>query len=382
MRSLSDTISRLSRSRLTPAAAPVGTGKLTELRNFGSNPGALRGWVHVPKDLPPGSPLVVVLHGCTQSADAYDHGAGWSAMADRHGFAVLFPEQQRQNNPNLCFNWFLAADTARGSGEALSVRQMAASVTASSAIDPARIFVTGLSAGGAMAAAMLAAYPDVFAGGAIIAGLPSGSATTIPEAFDRMRGHGIPADAELAAGVRRASEFQGPWPTLSVWHGTADRTVHPVNGDAIVAQWLAVHEVAKAPSATERLGAHTRRVWRNAEGRSVIEHIALASMGHGTPLKTTGPDSCGAPGPFMLETGLSSTHEICRFWGLLEVARQSAVSDTPRTSNERSIVPALIDAPRIAAKPILQRIPMPMAGKDRGVREVIEDALRKAGLMP
>ncbi|UCI18400.1 PHB depolymerase family esterase [Mesorhizobium sp. B2-1-8] len=107
-------------------------------------------------------------------------------MADRRGFAVLFPEQQRSDNANLCFNWFIPDDTRRGSGEALSIRQMIEAVMVAQDSDRTRIFVTGLSAGGAMPAAMLATYPEVFAGGAILAGLPYGSATTLPQAFDRM----------------------------------------------------------------------------------------------------------------------------------------------------------------------------------------------------
>src|SRR4029079_7919101 len=139
----------------------------------------------------------------------YDHGAGWSAAAERHGFAVLFPEQQRSNNPNLCFNWFQPQDARRGGGEALSIRQMVNALQVRHAIDRGRVFVSGLSAGGAMAAVMLATYPDVFAGGVVIAGLPFGTAHTVPEAFDRMRGHGeFSADA-LANLVRSASKHAG-----------------------------------------------------------------------------------------------------------------------------------------------------------------------------
>ena len=105
---------------------------------------------------------------------------------------MLFPEQQRANNANLCFNWFVPEDIRRDSGEALSIRQMIEATVVAHGIDRRRIFVTGLSAGGAMASVMLATYPEIFAGGAIIAGLPYGSAATIPEAFDRMRGHGGP----------------------------------------------------------------------------------------------------------------------------------------------------------------------------------------------
>ena len=131
---------------------------------------------YLPENLPEGAPLVVVLHGCTQSAAGYDRGSGWSQLADQAGFALLFAEQQRANNPNLCFNWFLPTDTKRNFGEALSIRQMIETLVLAHGLDRKRIFVTGLSAGGAMASVMLATYPEVFAGGAIIAGLPYGSA--------------------------------------------------------------------------------------------------------------------------------------------------------------------------------------------------------------
>src|SRR5690606_13373617 len=121
-------------------------------------------------------------------------------------------------------------------GEALSIRQMVAAVSARHSIDPCRIFVTGLSAGGAMTSVLLATYPEVFAGGAVIAGLPYGCADTMPQAFDRMRGHGLPDGVDLSALVRRASSHDGSWPTLSVWHGTADATVSQRNAQAIVDQ--------------------------------------------------------------------------------------------------------------------------------------------------
>ncbi len=171
MRSLSDTLERLARMRSVNTAVPT-FSILKKLDRFGSNPGALTAWHHVPKQLPPAPALVVVLHGCTQTAAGYDIGSGWSALAEDYGFVVLFPEQTRQNNANLCFNWFNAADTRRGHGEVMSIRQMVATMVAEHNIDERRIYMTGLSAGGAMANAVLACYPEVFAGGAIIAGLP------------------------------------------------------------------------------------------------------------------------------------------------------------------------------------------------------------------
>ncbi|WP_426387881.1 extracellular catalytic domain type 1 short-chain-length polyhydroxyalkanoate depolymerase [Sphingobium sp. R-21] len=153
----------------SPVSEDIGEDRLTCLREFGSNPGALRAKYYVPERLSAAAPLVVVLHGCTQTASGYDRGSGWSQLADEYGFALLFPEQQRSNNPNLCFNWFLPSDSKRDSGEALSVRQMIGEMVETYDIDQSRIFMTGLSAGGAMASIMLASYPELLAGGAIIA---------------------------------------------------------------------------------------------------------------------------------------------------------------------------------------------------------------------
>jgi len=159
---------------------------LVETRGFGTNPGDLRMFSYVPDSLQPAPGLVVVLHGCGQTAAGYDLGAGWSTIAKHYGFALLTPEQQPSNNANACFNWFNPEDSARGRGEAQSIRQMIARMVREHKIDPHRIFVTGLSAGGAMTSVMLATYPEVFAAGAVIAGLPYGVATNVREALSGM----------------------------------------------------------------------------------------------------------------------------------------------------------------------------------------------------
>ncbi|MDO9487993.1 MAG: PHB depolymerase family esterase, partial [Sphingomonadaceae bacterium] len=335
-------------------------GRLRPFDDFGLNPGALTAKSYVPDTLSPRSALVVVLHGCTQDADGYDHRSGWSELADRHGFALLYPEQPRSNNPAGCFNWFAAQDISRGSGEAMSIHQMIESAIERHEIDPRRVFVTGLSAGGAMAVAMLAAYPELFAGGAIIAGLPYATATSVPEALDRMRGHRLPAAPALEASVRGASDFTGPWPTLSVWQGDADRTVDAVNAEAILAQWRGVHGLSETPHVSEAIDGATRRAWRDEAGREVIEAWSIAGMGHGTPIDA-GPDGVGTAGPYMLDVGLSSTQHIAAHWGLIPpqplVARRRAARQ-PAAAPRRQ-------PPAAAA--------LPTAAD--GVGKVIEDAL-------
>ena len=375
MRNISDTIRRL---RTLQPTMPQGRAarhadRLTDLRAFGTNPGMLRARIHIPADLPENAPLVVVLHGCTQSAVGYDEGSGWSALADLHGFAVLFPEQQRANNANLCFNWFVPEDTRRGSGEALSIRQMVEAMVVAHGIDRSRIFVTGLSAGGAMASVMLATYPDVFAGGAIIAGLPYGGAATIPEAFDRMRGHGGPSDQALQTLLRGASSHDGPWPTISVWHGTADLTVNFSNADRIVAQWRGVHRLPEKPSHIEASSTHGLQVWRDTKGRALIEVHSIAGMGHGTPIDANAVEGGSAAGPFMLDVGISSTLEIARLWGIAPMAQANEAQARPAARIE---IPN--DRIQVAAMP---RPPKQAYAGLKGVGKVIEDALRAAGLM-
>ena len=293
------------------------TGRLHELTAFGANPGSLRMFVYVPKRLPRLAPLVVALHGCSQSAEEYDSGAGWSSLADRFGFAVLYPQQQPANNPKNCFSWFLPGDIARDQGEALSIRQMIEHALATFGVDRRRVFVTGLSAGGAMASVMLATYPEVFAGGAIIAGLPYGCARSAQQAFDAMFTEQSPSAHALGDRVRAASGHRGPWPKISVWHGTADPIVKPSNAENIVSQWVDVHGLAAAFSYEKSSGSSTRRVWTDADGDALIEAFSISGMAHGVPLGSAmGGEFCGSPGAFFLDAGISSTHHIARFWRL------------------------------------------------------------------
>ncbi len=328
MPSLGESVARLAAFRAGRSGA-VGPERLVRLADFGSNPGELEAFCHVPARLGSGAPLVVVLHGCTQTAAEYDAGSGWSALAERAGFAVLYAEQRRANNPNVCFNWFVPDDVRRGSGEVASIAQMVSAMQGLHGLEPRRTFVTGLSAGGAMAMAMLATYPERFAAGAVLAGVPFGAAGTVQDALERMRGKGLPGAERLADAVRRASPHEGPWPRLSVWQGTSDMRVDAANAEAIAASWAMLHGASAAPQ--EGVNGHHRRVWSDASGREVVEAFSITGMGHGLPLSEYGAEAWGRAGPHMLEAGISSTRRIAAFWGLAPPL-QDSVSDPARAS--------------------------------------------------
>jgi poly(hydroxyalkanoate) depolymerase family esterase len=370
-----------------------GHSPLVEGTGFGSNPGDLKMFSFVPDELQPKPALVVVLHGCGQTASGYDLGAGWSSLATRYGFALLMPEQQASNNGSGCFNWFNPEDTARDSGEACSIRQMIARMAGDVGIDPHRVFVTGLSAGGAMTSVMLATYPEVFAGGAIIAGLPFGVATNVREALSGMfqsRSH--PA-GELGDLVRHASNHKGPWPKLSVWHGSADRTVNPANANEIVKQWLDVHQLPSAPMSEGTVDGYPHQIWWNADGETTVESYTITDMAHGTPLGVADNDErYGAQGAFLIEAGISSSYHIASFFGLTdwigqpretekEVQKEAARS-TPAPSAASARTADIATALRPLAT-LNRPAAAPRQPKNRNidVGAVITRALTAAGLM-
>jgi feruloyl esterase len=370
MASLRKTFADLARHRLrweqiqaeaARASAPAPKGRFRLLESFGPNPARLSLYAHVPAELAAGAPLVVVLHGCTQTAAAYDAGSGWSRLADEAGFAVAFPQQNARNNGRLCFDWFDARHVGRGDGEVRSIAAMVGHMLETHRLDRRRVFITGLSAGGAMTAAMLATYPELFAAGAVIAGLPFGTARKVQEAFESMReGRRRPA-SEWGRLVREASPHAGPWPAMSIWHGTADATVNIENATDLVKQWTNVHGLSEGAGTDKTAAGGLRhRVWRDRSGAVTVEEILVPGMGHGTPIDRS-LDGAEHAVPFMLDVGISSTRRIARRWGIWsgsdEASRRPAdFGGTKETSREANARPAL------------------------RVGEVIDRALRRAGL--
>ncbi|GAB2799426.1 extracellular catalytic domain type 1 short-chain-length polyhydroxyalkanoate depolymerase [Streptomyces daliensis] len=299
----------------TRAPGPTRTAALERVTGFGSNPGALSMFRYVPDGLPQGRPVVVVLHGCTQDAATYVTGAGWQRFADAYGFSLVAPQQETGNNLSKCFNWFQAGDRSRGQGEALSVRQMVDRTVADLGADASRVFVTGLSAGGAMTASLLAAYPDVFHGGAVIGGLPHGCASTVLAAYSCMN-PGVTKTAAQWGGLVRSAypAYTGPRPAVSVWHGTADATVVPRNAAESVKQWTDALGADQSADGTEALpGGTTRTDYTGPDGSVAVRSYLVQGMGHGTPVRPG--EGCGVAGAHFLDAICSSRY-IARDWGL------------------------------------------------------------------
>lgn len=301
---------------LAAGAAP-GRAAPTAVPSFGSNPGNLAMFVYRPAGLPAGRPVVVALHGCTQSAADYLANAGWRKYADLWGFTLVLPEQKRANNVQRCFNWFEPADTTRDRGEALSVRQMVDYAVAHDGGDGERVYVTGLSAGGAMTAVLLAAYPDVFAAGAVVGGLAYRCATDLISALTCMSSPPARTPREWGDAVRAAYPgYGGGYPRVEIWFGAADTTVVPANADRLREQWTDVWGLGPDPSSTSALPGGTTR-YRYGDAVTVYR---VAGIGHGTPVDPgTGVDQCGNAARYYPDS-ICAAYRSAVAWGLAPAA--------------------------------------------------------------
>ncbi len=292
---------------------------LTQITTFGSNPGALDMYEYVPAGLPAGRPLVVVLHGCTQDAAAMET-AGWNALADQLGFAVLYPQQRSSNQQLDCFLWYTTTDTARDGGEAASIAQMVDAEISAHAIDPRRIYVTGLSAGAAFTAVLLAAYPDRFAAGSIMSGLPYRCATDLASASacQQMTSSAQKTAAQWGDLVRAADPgYSGARPRVQIWQGSSDYTVYPANATELVKQWTNVWGIDPQATTSETISTATRTRY-NSGSTVAVELYLVTGMGHAI---ATGMDPLGAcpagTGAYFSDEKLCSTIRAAQFFELV-----------------------------------------------------------------
>ena len=284
--------------------------------------------------VPPGHlgrqlPLVVMLHGCTQDPDDFAAGTGMNEQAREQGFFVLYPAQSQDANPSRCWNWFKHNHQQRGSGEPALLADMTQAVMKQHDIDARRVYIAGLSAGGAMAAIVAEAYPDIFAAVGVHSGLPRGAASNVLEALTAMKNGGTGtaprANANRVGFTSAAAAARPPLPVPTiVFHGDKDQTVHPRNGERIIAAVLGSvvgaadagesHAIpAGSPQVEHGVSAQGRRYTRSAhrddKGNTFAEHWLLHGAGHawsggkaeGSYTDTKGPDATHAMLRFFFE---------------------------------------------------------------------------------
>jgi poly(hydroxyalkanoate) depolymerase family esterase len=279
---------------------------LTAVADFGTNPGALDMYEYAPAELPSGAPLVVVLHGCTQTASAVET-AGWNTLADANHFAVVYPQQRSANNPLACFLWYDPV------AEEQSIVQMVDHAIATHHLDGARVFVTGLSAGGAMTADLLAAYPDRFAAGSIMAGVPAGCASDVSTATQCTQG--VDKTPMQWGDAARAAKpgFTGPFPRVQIWQGTSDTTVSPGNAHALVDQWTDVRGATQSADVTMTISTATYTSYAGG----AVELYMVNGMGHAI---ATGIDALGTcpagTGAYFTDEKICSTLRAAAFFDL------------------------------------------------------------------
>ena len=286
-------------SPLADAPAPVADAPADATpfvrRRYANAFGARSYKVYAPARLPTrGLPVVVMLHGCTQNPDDFAAGTQMNRLAEEHGLVVVYPAQSRAANPNQCWNWFQSEHQKRDQGEPSLIAGITREVLQQQG-DARRVYIAGLSAGGAMAAVMGAMYPDLYAAIGVHSGLPHGAAQDLPSAFAAMRGMGS-SRHNGGGGARRAVP-------IIAFHGDEDATVHSSNS-VIVEATGARMEVEQG----ERNGrAFTRTSQFGADGKSVVEHWIVHGAGHAW--------SGGSPaGTFTDPRGPEASREMMRFF--------------------------------------------------------------------
>jgi poly(hydroxyalkanoate) depolymerase family esterase len=309
---------------LSPAQAPERPATWYE-ETFTVAGRTRRAWVHPPAGVEHQTavPLVCMLHGCTQDAASFAAATLMNEAADRHGFVAVYPQQARGDNPQGCWNWFLPEHQARGAGEPAAIAAIVRKLMGTTSpwtIDSRRVFVAGLSAGGAMAAILAAVYPDLFAAVAVHSGLSYRCAASLGTAFTAMARGGEDPVGQGRAAHAAMGDLARVVPSIVV-HGSADHTVATVNADQVLQQSMTANRLAAPetcdldiarPTATSRSQvtnghAYTRSQWTDRRGALMHELLKVDGLGHAW--------SGGAPGGSYTDPrGPDATEAIWRFF--------------------------------------------------------------------
>jgi len=299
---------------------------LVEVKNYGTNPGKIKMFLHEPKVAKHSSlkkPIVIVLHGCSQSAEGVSKQTYWNLLADKYGFYVVYPQQNLINNPSLCFNWFSSEDTQKNQGESHSIKEMLNYMTNNYPIDEYRVFVYGVSAGAAMSVVLMANYPEIIDGGAILAGGPFMPELTHLQRLDLMFSPEENTAEKLGNPIKKLnSGFTGNYPRVVIIQGKNDLVVNPKNADLLIKQWSFLHNIDNNLTDTISDFNQSRDVtkynFKNSEEVVKVIFYEINRMGHSIPIDPgTLPNQGGERGMNTMDKDFFSTYFIARDFGLI-----------------------------------------------------------------
>ena len=318
--------------------------KPIRVKDFGKNPGNLGMYLYSPSNLNTNSntPLVVVMHGCLQSAGVVAKQTGWNELADKYGFRVLYPQQRMSNNPAMCFCWYKNNDIEKNQGEDFSVKQMIDYVKANNQIDSSKVFITGLSAGAAMSVALMATYPATFNAGAIFAGAPYKVATNFWTALMAFYGWRIKSPEKWGALVREQNrDYVGKYPRMIIYQGKMDVVVNQRNGNQLMKQWTNLQGISTIPTVTikhfAQCKAVEKNIYRTNDSSDAVIYYKVKRLGHALLVD---PGKCETQGGkmtlFSADKNYFSTYWTAVDFGLIHPAEIKGKNILQK--NEKGIV--------------------------------------------
>jgi len=298
----------------------VQAAQLAEIQAFGSNPGNLKMFVFVPEALPPNSPLVVVAHGCMQTAQEIADISGWSELAEAQRFAIIYPQTSRENDSFAgCFRTWLPEHQERDRGEPLSVVQMLQWMFSHHSLDPRKVFITGMSSGGHLTNVMLATYPELFAAGAPQSSFPYKCALSFADVDPCCRGLVTHTREEWGDLARSGNpQYQGTRPRVSIWHGMEDPLLQVVNLDYQLEQWTSALGIDGMADDFKLADGYAGILYEDASGTALVETFKIPRLGHAVALdlRASSP-KCGQAGPYSADVHICAATWIARWFGIV-----------------------------------------------------------------
>lgn len=299
----------------------ISQNNLVEITDFGANKGNLEMYVYKPINNDKEVPLVIVLHGCVQTANEIAEQSGWNTLAESNNFMVIYPQQKVENNLNKCFNWYNEIDISREGGESETILEMIQYAIKNYDIDSSKIFVTGISAGGAMTNVLMANYPNLFDSGAVLSGIPFKAANDLATAYAAMQGKTEKTNEDWVADISSNNlNFKGKYPRVAIFHGTDDPFVNVRNSEIIEVQWKGVHKIDTQPIIVQNFNGNSdvakTKFFKN--NCPVIVKYEINNLGHALAVDPgLEKQQGGNVARFAVDKNFHSTYWAANFFGLI-----------------------------------------------------------------